>query len=327
MSRLFGGFRQDFDDRDNGGFVNLGLFPDYKRIFLRQLRRKAANRTIPCPLCGARRHALICKSPNVHMTVFREIFAEKVVRCASCGFVFTNPRPSAGALERYYTEDYALEGLPVPKTVEQFLGVSYKEIWFSKDRDLKLILENKSSGRLLDVGCASGTLLWLAKQKGFRVQGIEVGFHSAEFVRSVLGIEVFCGQLETARFPDDSFDVITMIHALEHVPFPRVVVREIHRILAPNAVFIAVVPNYSSWSSERFGAEWIWLQPQNHYSHFTPDSLTKLFALEGLACTIRSEEGRYGEAEIRKVFSECELPKIFRQLKGSELIAFGQKSA
>lgn len=259
------------------------------------------------------------------MSFFREIFAEAVVRCVTCGFVFTNPRPTPAALERYYTEDYALEGLPVPTSVDDFLNDSYKEIWFSKDRDFNLILEKKSSGRLLDVGCASGTLLWLAKKKGFSVQGVEINPQAAEFVRNVLGIEVFCGQLETARFPNNSFDVITMYHVLEHVPFPRVVVREIRRVLAPAGVFIAVVPNYSSWSSDRFGVEWIWLQPQNHYSHFTAETLSKLFAAEELACEMRSEEGRYGEVEIRKVFPESALPEVFRSLHGSELIAFGQK--
>jgi len=259
------------------------------------------------------------------MFLFRAFFAESVVRCVNCDFVFTNPRPTASALERYYTEDYALEGLPIPQSVAEFLSDSYKEIWFSKDRDLNLILETKTSGRLLDIGCASGTLLWLAKQKGFDVRGVEVGVHSAEFVRNVLGIEVFCGQLEAAQFPDNSFDVITMFHALEHVPFPRTVVREARRILAPTGVFIAVVPNYSSWSSERFGKEWIWLQPQNHYSHFTPHSLMKLFASETLACQIRTEEGRYGEVEIRKAFAEPEIGRVFSQLKGSELVAFGFK--
>lgn len=303
----------------------LELFPAYKRIFLMQLRRKIASRSVPCPLCGARAKSVVCKTPNVHMAVFREIFSETVVRCSDCEFIYTNPRPTLAALERYYTENYALEGKPIPRSLEEFLSESNKEIWFSKDRDLNLVLETKSAGRLLDVGCASGTLLWLARQKGLSVQGVEVGRHSAEFVRNVLGIDVFSGQLEDAHFPDCAFDVVTMFHVLEHVPDPRRVVREVRRILAPGGAFISVVPNYSSWSSARFGTEWIWLQPQNHYSHFTPQSLARLFALEQLDCELRSEEGRYGEDEIRKLFTESAAAGIYDQLKGSELVAVSRK--
>ncbi len=306
--------------------MNLRLFAQYSVIFRRQLRRKLVSRLVPCPLCGSAANSLICKSPNVHMAVFRDIFAEHVVRCNGCGFVFTNPRPTPKALERYYTDDYTLEGLSVPKSLDEFLGDSHKEIWFSKDRDLRLISQQKSSGHLLDIGCASGTLLWLAKQKGFSVHGVEVGRHSVEFVSNVLGIEVFCGQLEDARFPDSSFDVVTMFHSLEHVPNPRTVVREVRRILADSGVLIVVVPNYSAWSSQKHGANWTWLQPQNHYSHFTPKSLLHLLAREGFSCELRCEEGRYGDSEIRKSNSESEVSRLFAELKGSELVAFASPS-
>ena len=307
--------------------MKLRLLPEYRVILGRQLRRKLASHAVPCPLCNSRASSRICKTPNVHMAVFRDIFAERVVQCKNCGFIFTNPRPTLGALERYYTDDYALEGLSVPRTLEEFLGDSHKEIWFSKDRDFELVTERKTSGRLLDIGCASGTLLWLAKQKGFAVRGVEVGRGSAEYVRTVLDIDVFCGQLEDAGFPDNSFDVITMFHSLEHVPNPRTVVREVRRILADSGIFIVVVPNYSAWSSERHGADWIWLQPQNHYSHFTPESLRNLLAWEGFAAELHCEEGRYGEAEIRASYSELEVSQIFADLKGSELVAVATRSA
>ena len=95
-------------------------------------------------------------------------------------------------LERHYTKNHRLEGLPVKKSIEEFLSEPCKENWFSKARDLKLKLSVKTAGRVLDVGCASGTLLWLAKQKWFEVKGVEIGHGPAEFARNVLGIGVYC---------------------------------------------------------------------------------------------------------------------------------------
>jgi SAM-dependent methyltransferase len=260
------------------------------------------------------------------MMFFREIFAEKVVACRACSFVWTNPQAASEALEKYYSEDYLLEGLNVPRSVEEFLGEGYKEIWFSKDRDLQLILEQKDHGRLLDIGCASGTLLWLASRQGFAVFGIEVARRSADFVKNLLGFEVFCGELKNAAFASSSFDVVTMFHSLEHVPDPRQVIREIHRILACDGVFIGVVPNFGGWSSQKFGPAWIWLQPQNHYSHFTPESLGKLLEAENFTAEIRSEEGRYGDEEIRKYFDQAEINEIVSQRKGSELLFVARKA-
>jgi SAM-dependent methyltransferase len=261
------------------------------------------------------------------MMLFRGIFAEKVVICRTCGFVWTNPRATSEALEKYYSEDYFLEGLTVPSSKKEFLGEEYKEIWFSKDRDLQLILEQKNHGRLLDIGCASGTLLWLASRRGFAVYGVEVGRRSADFVRNVLGFEVFCGQLKNAEFAPSSFDIVTMFHSLEHVPEPRQVIREIHRILASDGVFIGVVPNFGGWSSHKLGGSWRWLQPINHYSHFTAESLGKLLEAENFTAEIRSEEGRYGDEEIRKYFNPAEIHKIFSERKGSELLFVARKGS
>jgi SAM-dependent methyltransferase len=288
--------------------------------------RKLSSRRIPCLLCGSRQTSLVYKTPNVHMAGFREVFAERVEKCEECGFVFTNPRLPARALEKYYTENYLLEGLPIPKSIEQFLSDEYREIWFSKERDLNVVLSATPRGSLLDIGCASGTLLWLAKQKGFQVNGVEVSKSSAEFANKILGLDVFCGQLEGARFQDGRFDVVTMIHSLEHVPEPRKALREIRRILADDGVFIAIVPNFASWSALTQKAQWKWLQPENHYSHFTPESIAALAEREGFATSMSTEEGRYGEEDIRQAYAAEEIQRIYAELKGSEIIFVGRKT-
>jgi 2-polyprenyl-3-methyl-5-hydroxy-6-metoxy-1,4-benzoquinol methylase len=259
------------------------------------------------------------------MAFFNNFFVEKVHRCDLCEFVFTNPRMSAEKLAIYYNRNYHLEGLPVPKSVEEFLGDAYKDIWFSKDRDLELILSVKSTGRLLDVGCASGTLLWLAKQRGFDVKGVEVARSAADFARNVLGMEVVCGQLSDGHFRDAEFDVVTMIHVLEHVPNPREVIRGIYKILKEDGVLLVVVPNFASWSSQRDRDKWKWLQPENHYSHFTPQTIARVIEEGGFVPKITSEEGRYGDEEIRTLYRPEEIRKIAGELRGSEIIVTARK--
>lgn len=290
-----------------------------------QLWKRVFSRRIPCPHCDSRSSALLYITPNVHMAGFRDIFCERVVQCRDCGFAFTNPRLSAPDLEKFYSRFYRLEGLEVPRTVEEFLGEKHRGIWFSKERDFALVQARKSGGDLLDVGCASGSLLWLARKAGFSVSGVEVGRQSAAFVKSVLGIDVFCGQLEDAPFREAQFDVVTMFHALEHVPNPRAVLRTIRRLLNDEGVFIAVVPNFGSWGAKSEGARWKWLQPQNHYSHFTAESLARMADAEGFDSQITSEEGRYGEEDIRARYHGDEISRIYEERQGSELILIARK--
>jgi SAM-dependent methyltransferase len=259
------------------------------------------------------------------MIVFRKIFEEQVRQCRSCGFVYTSPRLPPDFLEKYYARDYRLEGLEVPNSLEEFLGDGYKDIWSSKERDLDVVLSVKRKGRLLDVGCASGALLWLAREAGFEVKGVEIGQGAAKFARGVLGLDVFLGQLEQAHFRDREFDVVTMLHSLEHLPNPRRALREIHRVLADDGVLVIVVPNLASWSAQKNGASWKWLQPQNHYSHFTPETIAHMGSLEGFLATIHSEEGRYGEEEIRGIHSPDEIRRIHNDLAGSEIVYVGRK--
>lgn len=296
------------------------------RIFRDQLRRKLLSRGISCPFCGSSDSTLLYKSPNVHMAFFRDIFAEKVKKCQNCGFVYTNPRLSTRQLEKYYNNNYLLEGLKVPESLEEFLGETYKEIWFSKERDLNLVLGTKPGGRLLDVGCASGTLLWLARQKGFSVSGVEISRQATDFANRVLGLDIFCGQLEDARFNDGEFDAVAMIHSLEHVPEPRRVLREIHRILSDEGALIIVVPNLVGWSAQKEGTRWRWLQPQNHYSHFTPETMAGMAKLEGFEFRLESEEGRYGEEDIRADHDPDEIRDIYASMRGSEIVFVGRKS-
>lgn len=74
-------------------------------------------------------------------------------------------------------------------------------------------------------------------------KGVEAGRVPVEFARNVLGIDVFCGQLEDANFGEREFDIVAMIHALEHVPHPRQMVRKIYRLLKDDGVLIVVVPS------------------------------------------------------------------------------------
>lgn len=159
----------------------------------------------------------------------------QVVKCRRCGLVYHNP---VHHQEQYDENYYADEVKTRP-------GGYYDTYVHEKDEmRLNEIAKFKAGGRLLDVGCAFGFFLKHAKDRGYDVEGVDVSAYSLAHAKDKLGIEnTHQGPLQDLKLPAQSFDVITMWDAMEHVPDPRLVGLEIHRLLKSDGVFVMEVPN------------------------------------------------------------------------------------
>jgi len=80
---------------------------------------------------------------------------------------------------------------------------------------------------MLDVGCNLGFFLSVARAQGYEVHGVEISAESVKYAQEQLNLDVVCGTIETASYPDRSFDVITLWDVIEHVPQPIVLLSEI----------------------------------------------------------------------------------------------------
>lgn len=95
-----------------------------------------------------------------------------------------------------------------------------------------------SPRRLLDVGCATGVFLDLARAAGWQVQGVELSTRHAAYARTAFGLDVWEGDFLDAPFAPASFDAITMWDFLEHVLDPRAVLAQARRLLAPGGALL-----------------------------------------------------------------------------------------
>lgn len=226
--------------------------------------------TILCPLCGWEGVHAIRRGQR---DTLRAGVARDLLRCPSCGIVFTS---GGGSLQDYPTgydpHQFADETRHPGKIEERYL------LW------LKSIYEHgpKPGGRLLDVG--SGTGSWMRVWSRWQRECVGVDPHrpTAEEARR-RGIDVRPGTLEEQRFPDASFDVVTFCHALEHLPDPRTALRESHRILRTGGQLVIWVPDFESVLRPVFGASWQPYEVPRHLWHFTRRTLARLVREEGFA--------------------------------------------
>jgi 2-polyprenyl-3-methyl-5-hydroxy-6-metoxy-1,4-benzoquinol methylase len=138
-------------------------------------------------------------------------------------------------------------------------------------------------GRILDVGCGSGTLLQRMRIAGWEVEGVDFDEKAIDRAWREYGLRVRHGDLHAACYPDKSFDAVTMNHLIEHVHDPIALLTESRRILRAGGRLVAVTPNIASWGHSRFGRNWRGLEPPRHLHLFSPTTLAETARRAGFA--------------------------------------------
>lgn len=264
-----------------------------------------------CPICGA-------PSKVHHQALEDRVFGATgtwtMLRCTApaCGMHWLDPMPTTAELAKayttYYTHRHDNRASPhsgLARRIYSEIVAGYLRHRFGYYRDaaamrfsvcwplihffpLRRQLEERGvmhlpcipGGKLLDVGCGSGERLHRIQQIGWDAQGIDFD-PDAVAVAKARGCRVQCGSLEEMRFPDASFDAITMNHVIEHLCDPQASLHECHRILKPGGRLAIATPNIESWGHVRFGPNWRGLEPPRHLHLFSGTSLRRALSAAG----------------------------------------------
>jgi SAM-dependent methyltransferase len=120
-------------------------------------------------------------------------------------------------------------------------------------------LNVKPGGKLLDVGCGTGYLLKVADREGLETYGVDISDEGVKIAQKVSpNSKIFVGKGEELKFPDNFFDYVTCLGALEHFLSVENGVREMVRVAKRGALLCVVVPNinYLFWKNRnRKGTE------------------------------------------------------------------------
>ena len=134
-------------------------------------------------------------------------------------------------------------------------------------------LNLNTSGKLLDIGCGNGAVLRSICKilPGWSLEGTEIDDRYKAEIESIVGVKKvhIGGVLPEGEF----YDVITMVHVLEHIPNPQVTLEKISRLLRPEGVLLVVVPDLATNPFDIIVAD--------HCSHFYNLSLNKLLHNSG----------------------------------------------
>jgi 2-polyprenyl-3-methyl-5-hydroxy-6-metoxy-1,4-benzoquinol methylase len=188
----------------------------------------------------------------------------QVVRCLGCGLVYVNPRLDAEARHRHYNhgESSRIEYYVDAEAADRR---SFAEVL---DRAERLM---PGKGELLDIGPNIGTCLVLARERGWRVRGIEINAEAARYCREARGLEVMTGTLQAETYPEGRFDVVLMGDVIEHVASPTDMMGMVARILRPGGVALVSTPDIGGWA-----ARLLQVKPVEHIHYFDASTMERL---------------------------------------------------
>jgi SAM-dependent methyltransferase len=191
-----------------------------------------------------------------------------VGQCIHCGNVYGNVRLSDYVTTAWYRR--FLPGFLVNLAIR-------KEDWVRRpllnNYELDLIESYTDVGNLLDIGACGGDLLVYARERGWTVAGQDLSELCFMVLRE-LDIPAVIGHVHTTKYQEESFNVISMRHTLEHFMYPRSELEVLHYVLGPEGLLYIVVPKWKDNEDYDFDL------PQ-HLTHFTQDSLDMLLYLTG----------------------------------------------
>lgn len=190
----------------------------------------------------------------------------------------TNPRPTSDTISVYYPEDYA------PYLAEQ-PSVARTHGWAKKLLIQGLGLDSKvipaiTPGRMLEVGCASGSYMGQMRQAGWAVEGIEFSEVPARTARNK-GFSVEVATLEAASGPKERVDVIAAWMVLEHLHDPAGGLAKLRTWVKPGGYLVASVPDAGSIELRLFGERWYALHLPVHLYHYSRGSLAAVLRKAG----------------------------------------------
>ncbi|HEX2647319.1 MAG TPA: class I SAM-dependent methyltransferase [Candidatus Dormibacteraeota bacterium] len=141
-------------------------------------------------------------------------------------------------------------------------------------------------GKILDVGCANGDFLKVARDRGWQVFGADPSAARADV--EAAGIPLVGNTVLDAAVKVGSLDAVTFWDVLEHVADPVANLARARALLKPGGVVVLTVPDSANLVARVSGRRWFGYKTAGeHLQFYTDRSLRAAFEKAGLAVSER----------------------------------------
>jgi 2-polyprenyl-3-methyl-5-hydroxy-6-metoxy-1,4-benzoquinol methylase len=247
------------------------------KTFSKKPGQEESSRHVPCVVCGR-------DAPVPHWQCDGFSF----VRCSACGHVYQDPQPEPDHLLARYDEEYSQYEVENDRNFLDLMIKGLNDVRFFERMDAR-----GGPHSLLDIGCATGTLLEHAASLGYDVQGVEVCEPAARYGREQRGVPIEVGTLDEVDLGGRQFTAVHFSHVIEHVPDPRAFLGQVREHMLPGSLGVVVTPNIAGLQARLFGASWR-SAIADHVHLFSARNLSRVLRETGFSVLARQTWGGLG---------------------------------
>ncbi|MHB8056218.1 MAG: class I SAM-dependent methyltransferase [Candidatus Aminicenantales bacterium] len=190
--------------------------------------------------------------------------------CGRCGHIFADPYPSPDFIFSLYGEvEDPLYDQEAAGRAKNFVPILNRLDELCPDH-----------GILFDVGAATGILGDAARNRGWRVDGVDPSSWAVRRAALKYGLTLRESGFEDVVVAAGSCRAVTMIDFIEHTPRPVEAVAKAFALLAPSGVLCLVTPDIHSRAARLAGRRWWHLRP-GHLAYYSKESLRVLLEEAG----------------------------------------------
>lgn len=183
----------------------------------------------------------------------------------------------------------------------------FQRIWHRPRFKLVQNLIRGTQGKILDIGCADGTLTQKIAEvvDAHDITGIDISRPAIEYARERHPqINFQIGNCYNLPFTEATFDLITFLEVIEHLDNPPRVFQEIKRCLKKGGYLVILVPTESLlfrviWFFWTKAKGRVWAKAGGHIQKFNGRRLEKLLETQGFKI-IQNKKSHLGMLKIIK---------------------------
>lgn len=239
-------------------------------------------RRLRCIICNSKEIDLIYTS-RIPLSITSDLRTwpknANVFQCQTCGHSFKDAGKISLELAKLY-ESYKLFESSDAKDQAIFVGPSPKSRSQILVESLSTLANLPENGKFLDIGCNKGVLLkeFGNKYPRWNLYGYEISKDYGTYVKKIKNFKKYYWG-EVSRI-NEQFDLITLIHTLEHIANPVSFLKQIKKLVSPNGLLLIQVPNFRLNPFDIIIYE--------HISHFYPEILEALLVKSGFEVAAKS---------------------------------------
>jgi len=188
----------------------------------------------------------------------------RFVRCETCGSWCQSPQITPRSSAAWYdSEEYQGSIARRGSGYVNYLADEALRLAEARGRlarDMAPCLPARSA-RVLEIGCATGSVLAVLREAGHEVHGIDLSAAFAAAARQLHGLDVRVSDIASAPFEEDGFDLILMFGTVSNLTALPCALERVRRLLRPEGSVLLNYPDAAALVPRLYGTSFWMFAP------------------------------------------------------------------